>query len=127
MRVASDSVRIVIIRRSDGKFAVVQEADDETLKLPGGKFEPGESPAQSCARELSEELGLYGLSPTLVTELVNDDAVSKRYIFRLDVEGDELKPTEEIAELFWLDEASVPEGRNKRHMLSAVAAAKTHQ
>jgi 8-oxo-dGTP diphosphatase len=53
-------VAAMILR--DSKILVCQRRRDDTYALqwefPGGKIEPGESPAQALARELQEELGI---------------------------------------------------------------------
>jgi 8-oxo-dGTP diphosphatase len=45
----------------EGRFLLAQRRADQSLplywELPGGKVEPGESPAQALAREIDEELG----------------------------------------------------------------------
>ena len=47
-----ESGRVLLARRKQGKHM------GGKWELPGGKIEPGETPAQSLARELAEELGL---------------------------------------------------------------------
>jgi 8-oxo-dGTP diphosphatase len=48
--------------RKDGKILVGQRPESHSLagqwEFPGGKIEPGETPEQALARELSEELGI---------------------------------------------------------------------
>lgn len=74
-----------------------------------------------------EELGVtpeqVGL--TRAGELVNDDGSSKRYIYTGRAALDSLKPSEEICRTELLTEESVPEGKNRGHMLSAVALSRT--
>ena len=49
----------------DGRFLLVEEETSEGLKLnnPAGHLDPGESPAQGCAREALEETA-YAFQPT---------------------------------------------------------------
>jgi 8-oxo-dGTP diphosphatase len=51
-----------IITRNDGRFLLGRRAPGSFYpgywEFPGGKVEPGESPAEALCRELSEELGL---------------------------------------------------------------------
>ncbi len=47
----TDEGRVVLVRQF--RFGV----DDFTLEIPGGMCDPGESPAETAARELREETG----------------------------------------------------------------------
>src|SRR5687767_5108585 len=51
------SVTVAAIIERDGRFLLVEEETSEGLKLnnPAGHLDPGESPAQGCAREALEE------------------------------------------------------------------------
>ena len=58
-----------LILSDDGKVLAVSRKDDPTaFGLPGGKVDPGETPAQAAARELREETGLVAsnLRPVFV-------------------------------------------------------------
>lgn len=120
----SDSVRIVLRDElNTDRFLILSEADDpDNMKLPGGKFEAGEDEFAAAVRELAEELNLNVSKTDLgdVVELINDDGVSRRYIFDIQVDPNDVKPTDEIAKISWVDEDSIPEGKNKGHILSAV-------
>ena len=49
----------VLIVSKDGKILAVSRRDDPTMwGLPGGKVDPGETPAEAAERELFEETGL---------------------------------------------------------------------
>jgi phosphatase NudJ len=51
------NVTVAAIVERDGRFLLVEEATAEGLKLnnPAGHLDPGESPADGCAREVLEE------------------------------------------------------------------------
>ena len=51
------SVTVAAVIERDGRFLLVEEQTRDGLKLnnPAGHLDPGESPAQGCAREALEE------------------------------------------------------------------------
>ena len=51
------SVTVAAVIERDGKFLLIEEHTAEGLRLnnPAGHLDPGESPAQGCARETLEE------------------------------------------------------------------------
>jgi phosphatase NudJ len=59
------SVTVAAIIERDGRFLLVEEETSDGLKLnnAAGHLEPGESPAEGCAREALEETG-YAFHPT---------------------------------------------------------------
>jgi 8-oxo-dGTP pyrophosphatase MutT (NUDIX family) len=129
-----NSVRIVLYNEHDpSQFVVLSEADDpENLKLPGGRLDKAkngeeESPDDAAARELMEELGVtpeqVGL--TKAGELLNDDGISRRYIYTGKTSPDLLQPSAEVHHTELLTDDSIPEGKNRGHMLSAVALSRT--
>lgn len=128
MHSQTDSVRIVLFEQDHTSFTALSEADDpENLKLPGGKFEGEELPHEAAARELAEELGLKpeDVGLTLAGELTNDDGKSKRYIYRGIISASGIKPSDEIHQTGTYTEDTVPEGKNRGHILSAVALARS--
>jgi len=56
---------VAAVIEQDGKFLLVEEHTPEGLRLnnPAGHLDPGESPAQGCARETLEETA-YTFTPT---------------------------------------------------------------
>jgi ADP-ribose pyrophosphatase YjhB (NUDIX family) len=58
-------VTVAAIIERGGRFLLVEEETSEGLKLnnPAGHLDPGETPAQGCAREALEETG-YAFEPT---------------------------------------------------------------
>ena len=126
---SADSVRIAIYNQANlDEFVALSEADDpDNLKLPGGKFEGEETPDEAASRELMEELGVtpeqVGLK--FAGELVNDDGVSRRYIYTGTVDLEDLRPSEEIHHTEMLTLETIPEGQNKRHILAAIMQSRT--
>jgi phosphatase NudJ len=59
------SVTVAAVIERDGRFLLIEEETSEGLKLnnPAGHLDPGESPAQGCARETLEETA-YRFEPT---------------------------------------------------------------
>lgn len=122
MHKPSDSVRIVIFDQDNSEtFLILSEKDDpKNFKLPGGKFEnQNETPDAAAQRELFEELGV-NLKLRRVGELVNDDGISRRYIYSVTVNKVDVKPSKEIDRVKWIKKEVIPEGKNKTHILSAV-------
>ena len=48
----------VLIRNESGHVLLVKPTYKAGRDIPGGYVEPNESPAQACAREIHEELGI---------------------------------------------------------------------
>jgi ADP-ribose pyrophosphatase YjhB (NUDIX family) len=59
------SVTVAAVIERDGRFLLVEEETAEGLKLnnPAGHLDPGESPADGCARETLEETA-FAFRPT---------------------------------------------------------------
>ena len=59
------SVTVAAIIERDGRFLLVEEETSDGLKLnnPAGHLDPGESPAEGCAREALEETA-HAFTPT---------------------------------------------------------------
>jgi 8-oxo-dGTP pyrophosphatase MutT (NUDIX family) len=64
------SVTVAAVIEREGRFLLVEEETSEGLKLnnPAGHLDPGESPADGCARETLEETA-YDFRPTALVGL----------------------------------------------------------
>jgi len=103
-------VDICVRRRSDGKFLAVTNRKYSGWTLPGGKIDPGESPAQAAVRELREETGLRVHIEQLrgngdYFEHVWRDMPVRCYAFYVDwsaVRDQEPIPEEEGTQVLWV-------------------------
>jgi len=82
-------VAAAVIVRADGAVLLAQRPPGKPYagywEFPGGKLEPGETPAHALARELREELGLAvrAAAPWLVQEFVYPHAHVELHFFRV--------------------------------------------
>jgi len=86
------SVTVAAIIEKDGRFLLVEEHTPEGLRLnnPAGHLDPGESPAEGCAREALEETA-HAFRPTALVgiylsrfqrESTGEDITYLRFAFR---------------------------------------------
>ncbi len=80
-------VTVAAIVEADGRFLLVEEHTPDGLRLnnPAGHLDPGESPAQGCARETLEETG-YAFEPTALVGFYLAQSAQTSY-FRLAFTG----------------------------------------
>lgn len=65
----------VILAKSRGKWVLCRHKERQTLEVPGGHREPGETIEQAARRELHEETGAvrFAIEPVCVYAVVRDD------------------------------------------------------
>ncbi|MBD5152543.1 MAG: NUDIX domain-containing protein [Oscillibacter sp.] len=66
----------VIIARADGKWVLCKHRERNTLEVPGGHREAGETVEEAAVRELKEETGAveFSIRPVCVYSVLRDDA-----------------------------------------------------
>lgn len=90
-----------------GRLLVVRARNKKAFYLPGGKIEPGESPADALRREMREELGIGLEQPRVLKRYVapaygeGEGAMVDMTCFTADLLGTP-QPTSEIAELTYV-------------------------
>lgn len=111
----TDIIRVAaaLMIDGEGRLLLVRKAGTRVFMQPGGKYEPGETGAQTLARELHEELGLViapdALHPlgTFLAPAANEAGMLvEAEVFRvatLEPAGaDAISAGAEIAELRWV-------------------------
>jgi mutator protein MutT len=72
------SIKGVLVR--DGRVLLVRNEREE-WELPGGRIEPGETPEQCVAREITEETGLSVTVAEILDAWVYHIAVARKDVF----------------------------------------------
>ncbi|MCT2084849.1 NUDIX domain-containing protein [Microbacterium enclense] len=106
-------VSAAVITDDDGRLLLVRKAGTTAFMQPGGKPEPGETPAETLARELAEEVGLR-VDPDALEPLGSFTATAANEpgfavvadVFRVDIGDQRPIPDAEIAELRWVTAAT---------------------
>lgn len=104
-------IAAALIEDDEGRLLLVRKRGTTAFMQAGGKLEPGESPAEALAREITEELGRPPTHLAFLGEFTAPAAnepghVLHAHLFRAEMAGP-LKAAAEIAELRWVtpDEA----------------------
>ncbi|WP_161630463.1 NUDIX hydrolase [Stutzerimonas azotifigens] len=103
------TLAIACLFDTQGRVLLVRKRGTQTFMLPGGKAEPGESPRQTLARELEEELDVH-LGDRDVEPLgrfeapaANEPGHWVRAEAFLAPLSQAVQPLAELEELYWLD------------------------
>jgi 8-oxo-dGTP diphosphatase len=91
-----------VIRDETGRLLLIRRGREPGAgrwSLPGGRLEPGESPATAAAREVAEETGLVvAIGDLLATVALGDFVV---HDFAATVVGGELRAGDDADEVRW--------------------------
>lgn len=102
-------IAAALLLRDNGDTLLVRKRGTRAFMQPGGKIEPGETPAAALARELHEEIGLT-VDPATMVPMGRFEASAAHEpghsvvadVFRLDIGSAELRPAAEIEEIRWV-------------------------
>ena len=91
-----------VIRDDAGRLLLVQRGRDPGAgrwSLPGGRVEPGETPAEAAAREVAEETGLVVTIGALLAPVPIGDYVV--HDFAATISGGELRAGDDASDVRW--------------------------
>ena len=115
---AARSIRVsaAVITDGEGRLLVVRKAGTTAFMQPGGKPEPGETPAETLSRELDEEVGLR-IAPDQLRPLGEFTAAAANEpgfevvadVFAADIGEQQPVVAAEIDELRWITRTDAAE------------------
>lgn len=116
MSTRSIHVSAAVITDGEGRLLLVRKAGTTAFMQPGGKPEPGETPAETLSRELEEEIGVRipagALRPlgSFTADAANEPGfLVVADVFEADLDGAEPVIAAEIEELRWVTRADADE------------------
>lgn len=118
------TVAAVCIHDARGRLLTVRKRGTSRFMLPGGKLEPGETPAEAAVREIAEEVGIslnhreLGLLGEWHVQAANEpDTMIESTVYTAEVDRPVPRIAGEIDELRWLDVAAGDEHDDLAPML----------
>jgi 8-oxo-dGTP diphosphatase len=103
--VFDEARRLLLIRRG-------REPGLGTWSIPGGRCEPGESPARACVREVAEETGLEVVIERLVGRVIRDAPGGGQYViddFLCRQTGGSVRPGDDATDVDWFSRSQLAE------------------
>ncbi|MCD2190238.1 NUDIX hydrolase [Actinomycetospora soli] len=104
-----------VVHDATGRLLLVRRGREPQVgrwTLPGGRVEPGESPAEAAAREVTEETGIVvtvGREWLVLERPGPDGVVFEIHDFTADVLGGELRPGDDATDAGWFTAAELAE------------------